>query len=347
MSTFIYFTGNVISLLFFARLSNYLGRKPVIITTIIFAIIGCISFVYVNGSNLFLIGRFLQGLSCGMSAGCIQTFILDTAPPNSNLGVIMSTNIPLIGFSIGALNSASIVDNNPSLISNIFILIIILLLICIFGILVSQETITRKSGVLSSIKPEVKVPNNIIRFIPISIIIFVSTYTISGFYQSFSSSMALLNFGFNSKLIAAVIYTSIIAPQIIGSTLINRLSIKDAQRYGIIGFTIALIFVNIALIKSYFTLFLTCNIIASLFCGLCFTSCMNNIVYRTKKEDMAGVLATTYIITDGGTALTNLLISGLVIHTTVSNVALIYLGFVIIACILTFILTGKINYDFD
>ena len=43
-----YFLGTVISLLFFGRLSNYIGRRKTIIITIITSIAGCLSFIFIN-----------------------------------------------------------------------------------------------------------------------------------------------------------------------------------------------------------------------------------------------------------------------------------------------------------
>lgn len=347
MSTVVYFGGNVIGLLFLTRLSNYLGRRPVIISIILLGILGCLSFVFVDSGILLLFGRLLQGLSSGMAAGSILTYIIETAPENSNLGVIVSTNISLIGFSIGALNSGIVVDNMPHMITDVFLVIIVLFIISMFLILFSKETVKHKKGVLSSLKPEIKVPNNIRRFIPLSIIIFVSTYALTGFYQTFSSSLALLEFGTSSKFLAAVIYASLIAPQIIGGMFIDRFSIRDAQRIGLIGFTVSVVFINITLIEKWLVLFIVFNIISSLFFGLCFTSCMNNLVNRTSSDDMSGVLATVYIITDGGTAVVNLLISGIVHYTSIINISLGYLVVLIIACIVAVRMSGKISYAYD
>ena len=64
MSVVSYFGGCVLTLIFFARFSNFLGRKPVVIAALAFGAIACYLFsIGENASDLY-IGRFLQGLSC-------------------------------------------------------------------------------------------------------------------------------------------------------------------------------------------------------------------------------------------------------------------------------------------
>lgn len=342
-STVVYFIGNVFSLIFLSKISNYLGRKPTIRITLILSILGCLSFIYVNNGQLLLLGRLLQGICCGMTAGSIQAYIIDTSPENSNIGVIIATNMPLIGFSIGAINSGVIVDYNPSLISTVFLPIILILIICIILISLGKETVTPKKGVIKSIKPEISIPHNIRKYIPITIIATISTYSITGFYQSFSSIMSLMQFGTNSKLIAAIVYANIMAPQILGSSLINHFGNKKGQKYGIIGFTACLVIINISLIMSWIIPFIISSILTAIFCGLTFTATMNNLVEKTSQEDMAGVLSTSYLITDGGTALVNMMISIIITYTTLINVSLLYLVFVIISCILTLKLSKNLS----
>lgn len=344
-STVFYFAGNVTSLLFFSRVSNYVGRKITSIITLTLAIIGCLSFFIVN-NDVLLFGRLLQGLSCGMSAGCLQTYILDTGLENSNIGIIISTNIPLIGFSIGSLTSGTIVECYPFMIRNIFLLLALMLIIFILLISLCKETVSYKKGVLTSLKPELKFPKNIRCFLPLACIILVSTYSITGFYQTFSSTMAF-EFGFSSKIIAAIIYSSLIFPQLFGSTVMNRIGVKDAQYYGYIGFAVAMFLITFSLFNHMLLLFIISNIVASLFCGMCFTACMNNLMSRTSKTDRAGVLASIYVITDGGTAVVNLMVSVLLSFFTFYEIVLGYLLMVVVSLIFVVILIRRLNFDYS
>ncbi|MGN1362125.1 MAG: MFS transporter [Methanobrevibacter sp.] len=103
ISTFFYFIGDVIGLIFLARLSDYFGRKHIMELTLITALFGSIVFIFINGSSLLVLGRLIQGISCGISVSSIQTYVLDVSPKNSHLRIILSANLPTFGFAIGSL----------------------------------------------------------------------------------------------------------------------------------------------------------------------------------------------------------------------------------------------------
>lgn len=344
-STVLYFIGNVCGLIFLSRISNYIGRRPTILITLTIIITGCISFYLLDNVFLLLLGRFLLGLGCGMSAGSIQSYILDTANPESNLGVIVSTNIPLIGFSIGSLISAFIVDLYPNMIKSVFLLLILFIIICMFLLSSAEETIIPKNGVLSSLKPEILVPSSIKVFIPLSMILLISTYSMTGFFQTFSSTMALMQFSDSTKILAALIYISLIAPQILGSFLISKINTKDAQCYGLIAFTLLMILVTIALAYRNLYLFIMFTVLASLSCGVCFTSCINNLVSRITQQQRSGTLSAIYIITDGGTAIVNMIVSFSVHYLSYLYVLYMYIMILILSSIIVFRIANRLSFS--
>ena len=92
-----YFLGTVISLLFFGRVSNYIGRRKTILITIFMAIIGCLSFIYINSFNVFLVARLVQGISCGLASSCVAAYMVDTTPnESSTLSAIVTSGCTMI-----------------------------------------------------------------------------------------------------------------------------------------------------------------------------------------------------------------------------------------------------------
>lgn len=84
MTSVIYFVGTVIALLIFARISNYLGRRPVILGVLGLTAVGCAIFENLHTAPMFMIGRFVQGLACGLASSAVAAYIVDSAPFKSN-----------------------------------------------------------------------------------------------------------------------------------------------------------------------------------------------------------------------------------------------------------------------
>ena len=75
-----YFGGCVLTLLLFARFSNLLGRKPVVIAALLCGIIACYLFSTALSASGINLGRFLQGLCCGLATSACMAWVVDTAP---------------------------------------------------------------------------------------------------------------------------------------------------------------------------------------------------------------------------------------------------------------------------
>ncbi|MBX7077298.1 MAG: MFS transporter [Methanobacteriaceae archaeon] len=346
MSAVFYFIGTVISLLMFGRLSDYIGRHKTILITIILAILGCFNFIIINNATIFLIGRLLQGLSCGLASSCVAAYIVDTASDDkSSLGAIVTSSATMIGLSIGVFGGSALVELNPNLISTIFVIWILTFIICALLIFSGKETVKPKKGAFKSMKPQIKVPTNIKRFIPIAAAIFIGTWAVGGFYQAFSATMSIEQFGVSNKLLGAAIFASLMAPQIVGSSLVDKFKSFNGERVGMVGFAISMVLIIVSLKYSLVVPFLIFNIISAMFIGLSFTSIMNAMLERTSQTDRAGVLSTIYLISYGGTAIVNLVVGQIANNIPLLTIAIGYCCFVIITCVITLIGTFKISYE--
>lgn len=343
MTAVAYFLGTVISLLFFGKVSDYIGRRKTIIITLIVAISGCLLFLFINSFTMFLLARLVQGLACGLASSCIAAYMVDTTPEGSmKLAAILTSGSTMIGLTLGSFGSASIITLSTSLISWTYMIIIALLILCIFLIIFSAETVEIKNGVSKVIRPHVEMPANTRKlFIPASAI-FVGTWAVGGFYQAFSSTIATEQFGVSSALLAALIFSSLMAPQILGNTLIKYIDDVKAQKMGMILFSIAMILIVYSFTSKNVLLFIILSILSALFIGISFASSMEILLSNITTSQRAGVLSTIYLISYGGPAIINFIVGRIGNNYSLVEITIGYTIIVIIATIIT-VCTSKNN----
>ena len=75
-----YYAGCILTLVLFARMSNYFGRKPVVLFTLAMGILGCALFVVIDSVGILYFARFFQGLGCGLASSAAMAWVVDTAP---------------------------------------------------------------------------------------------------------------------------------------------------------------------------------------------------------------------------------------------------------------------------
>lgn len=99
MTVFAYVGGCLAVLLFFSKLSNYLGRRATVILTLAIGIASCLCFIAPQNASAIILGRLLQGVFAGLATSAAMSWTVDTAPKSHAwLGTALSAAGPGIGF---------------------------------------------------------------------------------------------------------------------------------------------------------------------------------------------------------------------------------------------------------
>lgn len=104
LSSGLYFVGTLVSLLFMARLSDFVGRKKIAILCLLLAIAGCFVFMHLTSSTMLLAGRLFRGLSYGLATSCFGAYLLELG--DAQKGSTMIAGAPALGLSLGSFTSA-------------------------------------------------------------------------------------------------------------------------------------------------------------------------------------------------------------------------------------------------
>ena len=237
LTAVVYFMGAIAALLIFGRISNHLGRKPV--AFLIFALTAAATVILldVNSATPLIIGRLLLGLACGLASSSITAYIADSGSnlPHWIPSTVIS-NSPMVGLTIGALISGSLVEFAPYQRTLCYLLILFILAICTVLIALSKETVEKNPGLISSFKPKFSLPQTDKKLFPIAAVTFVSTWAMGAFYQAFGPSIAADQLGTHSTMMIGILFSSYLLPSAIGGPLSAKLSPANAQKTGMVFF---------------------------------------------------------------------------------------------------------------
>jgi len=96
------------ALLTTGRLSDHLGRRPVVLLA------GVLAFIAASGAGWLFTARILQGLGTGMAAGAISAWLVDLQPPDRpGLGSVVGSVTPISGLAAGTLGAGLLVQYGP------------------------------------------------------------------------------------------------------------------------------------------------------------------------------------------------------------------------------------------
>ncbi|MFM2483052.1 MFS transporter [Celerinatantimonas sp. YJH-8] len=337
LTAVVYFVGAVTALLIFGRISNHLGRKPVIFLVFLLCIVADIILLNVNGAMPLILGRFLLGLACGLASSTMTAFIIDNAVSlPSWLPAAIVSNTPMVGLTLGAIASGAQVEYGayPRIIC--YIVVMFGLVICGLLIAFSKETVRRAPGLLASLRPRFSMPKDR-RVYPIAACTFVATWAVGGFFQAYGPTISAGALGSSSTLTGAIVFSSYMLPSALGGPLSARLTPAKAQRVGMVLFVLFLIGVLASIKSSTISYFLIASVLAGIAQGIVLTGSVGSLLVGVSTKERTGVLSLIYATSYTGAAVPNFIAGQMSHYMDLFHVALGYGFLAIFACVIVLI----------
>lgn len=308
LTTVTYLAFTALSLLLLGRLSNHLGRKPVIIAALFFAIAGCVVMTQVHSLPVLLAARMLQGLACGLASTAAGAFVIDTAPRGRLLWLpaVVTSSAPPFAIPVGALISGTLSEFAPFPRTLTLILAVVVLALIAALVALCPETMPRRAGALGSLVPRVHVPQGSGRILAAAGCALVATWSFSGFYQSFAPGMTADYFHSSSALVISVVFASAVILAPLGGSLSGRMQPVHAFRLGLCSFLVLSVAIMASLHAGALGPFLAISLVAGLAQGAANSSGMRAVLGNVDASERAGTLATMYLISYSGAAIPGL-----------------------------------------
>lgn len=333
-----YFASAITALLIFGRLSNYIGRRPVVLLSVVLGMLACVVFLNVSSVTPLIVGRILQGLSCGLASSAAAAFVTDNAPHKPAwLAPAVTSTGTMIGLTIGAITSGALFEYAPLRTVVPYLTIMACLAVCAVLVLLSRETSPRHAGVLASLRPRFSLPHASWKLFPVASCIFVATWALGGFFQAFGPSLATDQLGTSSALIAAIVFSSYMAPSALGGPLSSRLSPAGAQRIGTVAFAVCVGGLLASLIAGLVVPFLIASACAGVAQGAVLSGSIRGLLANAEPHERAGVFSVVFTTCYCGAAIPSLVAGQFARFLSLPQVLGGYLALAIIACVVTLI----------
>ena len=180
----------LVTLLVFGSLSDYLGRRRVILAGLAMAAGACGLFLVASGVGLLFAARALHGAAVGTATSALGAALIDLQPEGSRRAPVVTTAAAMLGLAAGGLGTSALVQDGPAPTRLIWWLLLVADLAAAAAVLAMPETATPRAGVLASLRPRVAVPRQARRTFVMALPCLVAVWMISGFYLSLGPSLA-------------------------------------------------------------------------------------------------------------------------------------------------------------
>jgi MFS family permease len=308
----IYALAVLAALLTVGSLSDYVGRRPVLLFAIVIQAAGLVLLSEANGLPELVIGRILQGVATGAAVGAVGAGMLDL---DRARGTLANAITPSTGTATGGLLSGLFVEYLPAPTRLVYVVMLAIVVLQGVGVAFMAETVARRSGALASLRPHFDLPPPTRRPLLVVGPVLFAAWALAGFVGSLGPSLARSITGSDS-LVMGGLAVFIVA----GAGAFSVLALYSAPpatvaRVGTLGLMVG---VSITLVATA-TTSLIGLCVGLVVAGVGFVSgfqgAIRTVLPLAPAEHRAGILSVVYLISYVGLSLPAIVAGVVVVRT--------------------------------
>ena len=293
-----YAFGAITALLVMGRLSDHLGRRPVLLLALVLEVVGMLMFIVADGVTLLFVGRLVVGVATGIAVGALSAWLIDLQPAdNPRLGSLMSGVAVILGLGLGAFVSGVLVQYAPYPLQLVYWLLAGAYGLAAVGIAVVADPIERRTGWLASLRPVVGVPPGARSMFVAAAPALVGMWALGGLYLALGPSLAISILGADSHVAGGLLIFALTGTGAVASVLLRR---SDPEPMLVRGCVVLIGGVAVTLVgvwlRSTLVLFAG-SVLAGIGLGPAFSAYVRTITPLAPPEGRGGLLGAMYLST--------------------------------------------------
>jgi MFS family permease len=291
----VYIAVLLLTLLFFGSVSDYTGRRPVMLAGLMVGAAACGLFLGAHALGLLFAARALQGVAAGLLAGTASAALHDLRPDGRATPVVSSA-APTGGQALGALGASALAQYAFAPTRLVWWLILAAFVIGIVTVVLMPEPGSVAPGVASSFRLKVSVPRAARGAFVAALPALVGTWALAGVYLSLGPSLAAQQLRSENLVWGGVLIFLLTGLGAAASAVLAKRDPSTVMLGGCLALIVGAL-VTLASIETGTpaTLFIG-TMIAGLGLGPAFMGAYRSTVALAPSEDRVGLIAAIYIV---------------------------------------------------
>jgi MFS family permease len=282
----------LLALLTVGSLSDYIGRRPAILTALVMNMAAMALFITAGSAFALIVARSVQGFATGLATATLGATILDL---DRSRGPVLNSITAFAGLSAGSLGAAALVTYAPDPAQLVYFVLLAVSAIEAALLLRMPETAPAKPGAFQSLLPHVNVPvaarNALVQLTPVTI----ASWALGGFYFSLMPSLVRIATGATQPIVGGLVVSTLTLSGVTSVLALRNIPPEKTVVAGIMALTSG---VAITLAGAHTQLvvgMLAGTIVSGVGFGAAFSGAMRTILPLAKAEERAGLLSAFYV----------------------------------------------------
>ena len=332
----VYVFALIMSLLTVGRLSDYVGRRPLLAGALIVEAGAMAVFVAADGVGWLLWARIVQGFATGAAVGALAAYLLDLQPSDgSRLGSLVNSVAPTFGLGLGAIVTGLLVQYAPHPTRLVFVILMALFAALVLATVVLPETVPRVPGGVAAMRPEIAVPTRARRAFAGAVPTMVSTWALGGLVLSVGGSLLGAVFGQTNDAVIGLVIGLFPVSAASAAMLARGMSPPAMARLGSAVLAIGAGLFLLALGWSSMSLFVMASIVSGAGFGSGFLGSLRAVSQLAEPYERAALLSAVYVVSYLAFSLPALVAGVVITSVGLRDTSFGYGGFVALVAVAT------------
>ena len=307
----VYAIAVLVGLLVLGKLSDHVGRRPVLLAAIVVHAGSLVIFATAAGVPALLTARVVQGLSTGAALGAIGAAMLDL---DRELGTFANSVAPGMGTASGAILSALAVRFLPDPAHLIYLVLIGVLVLQAVAITAMRETVSRAPGALASLRPEISLPRGLRVPVLTAAPVLFAVWALAGLYGALGPALVHLLTGSGEVVLGSLSLFALAGSAVVAIIVARRAPARTVMLVGIVALVTGVAVTVVAVSVGSVAVFFAGSVIAGAGFGSGFQGGIRTVVPLAAPHERAGVVSLLYVVSYLGLGLPAVLAGVGVVH---------------------------------
>jgi MFS family permease len=291
----VYIVVLLVTLLFLGSVSDYLGRRPVIVAGLAVGALSCVLFLLAHGVGALYAARAVQGVAVGLIGGTASAALLDLRP-GGPAAPLVSSVAPSVGQALGALGASALAQYAPAPIRFVWWLLLGTFLVGALAVWAIPEPGMPRPGVVMSLSPRIGVPRGARSAFVVAVPCLLAVWALAGFYLSLGPSLAALLSHSDNLLwggVAILLFTGFAG---VASVVLVKGEPSRVMLGGCLALILGALVTFVAIDTKMSVLFLVGTAVAGLGFGPAFAGAYRAVTAQVSAGERAGLITVIYLV---------------------------------------------------
>ncbi|MFC5501346.1 MFS transporter [Lysinimonas soli] len=303
-----YALGVLLSLFLIGHISDWAGRRRMILVAIAIELLAGVLFLVWNDVAGLIVARFITGIGVGTLTASATAHLSELAPHATRRAGIVSTVVNTGGLALGPLVAGVLAQFAPSPLVVPYAVFLLVLALAVVAVSLVPETVERREERPAYRPQRLAVPGaDRARFFAAGVAAFAG-FAVLGLYSALAPTVLAVSMHETSRLLAGVASFLSFAASAVIQVVAIRVPARVQLVLGIVLAVAGLAFLSVSALLALLPLFLLAAVVGGAGVGLLFRAAIGVAAALAAPDRRGEVLAAVFLFAYAGLAVPVLLI---------------------------------------